>query len=295
MVDTHWAQFRLDSPLYAALVQAVETTVPAIAADAAAGRLYDPPQATPPAYVSTGRLGAAPQDEPVIHDWPTAPHAVFEHFAGQYLQLPADQPFRPTDLLERDHADRRQTPDAHHEPAGRAAAVDGLFGPLHHSGHIADAIGLNLPLAARTRCVLLFVRCAGKAPFDEAQLDRLAQLGPMLVQTMTRALHQQLNAAPAHARGVGRASDAEVTTPATESPVQDMVAESAAPNASALLQRLSRTERRVLTYLRQHRTERQVADRLQRSPHTVHVHVKNIYRKLAVRSRHELLELFRDT
>lgn len=48
---------------------------------------------------------------------------------------------------------------------------------------------------------------------------------------------------------------------------------------------LSTTERTVLAYLLQGMTERQVADELDRSHNTVHVHVRNIYRKLGVTSR----------
>ncbi len=54
---------------------------------------------------------------------------------------------------------------------------------------------------------------------------------------------------------------------------------------------LSPTERRVYDLLLQRQTERQVAENLGRSPNTVHVHVRNIYRKLGVRTRQELLKL----
>ncbi len=54
---------------------------------------------------------------------------------------------------------------------------------------------------------------------------------------------------------------------------------------------LSPTEHRVYDLLLQHLTERQVAERMNRSHNTVHVHVRNIYRKLGVRSRQELFQL----
>jgi DNA-binding NarL/FixJ family response regulator len=38
--------------------------------------------------------------------------------------------------------------------------------------------------------------------------------------------------------------------------------------------------------------EKQIAHELARSPHTVHTHVKSIYRNLGVSSRGELLSLF---
>ena len=51
---------------------------------------------------------------------------------------------------------------------------------------------------------------------------------------------------------------------------------------------LSQTERRVCAYLLQGLTEKQIAELLERSPNTIHTHVRNIYRTLAVSSRKEL-------
>jgi len=51
---------------------------------------------------------------------------------------------------------------------------------------------------------------------------------------------------------------------------------------------LSSMEQRVCDLLMQRRTEQQVAQALGRSPNTVHVHVRNIYRKLGIRTRREL-------
>jgi DNA-binding CsgD family transcriptional regulator len=47
-------------------------------------------------------------------------------------------------------------------------------------------------------------------------------------------------------------------------------------------------------HLRLEHTERQIADITDRSLNTVHVHVKNIYRKLNVSRRKQLVELFAD-
>lgn len=53
---------------------------------------------------------------------------------------------------------------------------------------------------------------------------------------------------------------------------------------------LSPTEKRVCALLLQRLTEHRIAEHLQRSPNTVHVHVRNIYRKLGVRTRKQLYE-----
>ncbi len=58
------------------------------------------------------------------------------------------------------------------------------------------------------------------------------------------------------------------------------------------LGQLSEAQRRVLDLLLTGRAEKEVAARLEVSPHTVHNHVKEIYRKMGVNSRPELLALF---
>ena len=52
---------------------------------------------------------------------------------------------------------------------------------------------------------------------------------------------------------------------------------------------LSPTERRICALLLQSLTEQRIAEHVNRSPNTVHVHVRNIYRKLGVRTRKQLL------
>ena len=54
--------------------------------------------------------------------------------------------------------------------------------------------------------------------------------------------------------------------------------------------RLSPTEKRICVLLLHRLTERQIAEQLGRSPNTVHVHIRNIYRKLGVHKRRELRE-----
>lgn len=54
---------------------------------------------------------------------------------------------------------------------------------------------------------------------------------------------------------------------------------------------LSPTERTVLQHLMQGMTEREVAQALNRSHNTVHVHVRNIYRKIGVSTRKALFQV----
>lgn len=53
---------------------------------------------------------------------------------------------------------------------------------------------------------------------------------------------------------------------------------------------LSPAEKRICALLLQRLTEKRIAEHIERSPNTVHVHVRNIYRKLGIRSRKQLLD-----
>jgi DNA-binding CsgD family transcriptional regulator len=61
------------------------------------------------------------------------------------------------------------------------------------------------------------------------------------------------------------------------------------PGAAA---RLSPRQQQTLRHLLAGDSEKQIAEKLSRSPHTVHTYVKAIYRNFRVSSRGELLSLF---
>ena len=65
-----------------------------------------------------------------------------------------------------------------------------------------------------------------------------------------------------------------------------------AKRREAVLTRLSSGQRSILERLVEGETEREIAEKVARSPHTVHDHVKGIYHALGVSSRHELVELW---
>lgn len=66
---------------------------------------------------------------------------------------------------------------------------------------------------------------------------------------------------------------------------------SSQPTGKLAYPRLSPTELKVYDLLVQRMTEKQAAEALGRSPNTVHVHVRNIYRKLGVQTRQELFSV----
>ena len=60
----------------------------------------------------------------------------------------------------------------------------------------------------------------------------------------------------------------------------------------SIVSRLSPRMRDTLEHLLSGDSEKDVAARLKLSPHTVHIHVKNLYKRLRVSSRGELMAKF---
>ena len=248
MFNDRWEQQRLESPLFGALVHAVEMGTAGVDAELAGGRLYGVAADQPTAYVSTAGLTADAATRASIQHWPTMRDSIF-HALSRLGRPASPGVFRPHELLD--------------EPTHSAS-------PLYHCVRqlcrVVDAIGARCELPGHGHALLLFFRCDGSLPFRRNHLERLSQLHAGLTATLTRGCFQ-LQKPPAPA------------TPARPVSVME------------LLERLSATERQVLAYLRQQHTEAGVAARIHRSRHTVHVHVKSIYRKLDVNSRAELLQL----
>lgn len=142
-----------------------------------------------------------------------------------------------------------------------------LPAPLDELCRIDDAFALMMTLDAHCVCALLLLRQRGRRSFEAARRDALAARRPIMRNLLAEAGQRQQR-------------PAEASWPAAR-PTGD-------PRA-----RLSQTERKVLDRIEQDVTEREAARQMQRSPHTIHVHVKNIYRKLGVSSRGQLRELLR--
>jgi DNA-binding CsgD family transcriptional regulator len=71
-----------------------------------------------------------------------------------------------------------------------------------------------------------------------------------------------------------------------------MFAEHLPSGSSTTFDSLTPRQQQTLRCLLSGDSEKQIAHKLARSPHTVHTHVKSIYRNLGVSSRGELLSLF---
>lgn len=158
---------------------------------------------------------------------------------------------------------------AHEHFESSKYASTAMFQQVAEACQVVDCVCESVDLCNRTWGVLLYVRCAPASPFQDERLDTLRRFHPTIQRSLAAAVDRECR-------------PADVESAVTTVPI------------SKLLARLSCTERQVLDYLRTSLTERKIASELERSHHTVHVHVKNIYRKFGVSSRKELMELFID-
>jgi DNA-binding NarL/FixJ family response regulator len=117
--------------------------------------------------------------------------------------------------------------------------------------------------------MLIFMRGMARGAFTSDVLSVLDRLRPTMGEVLATGFRREHEGRDSQSHAQGR--------PATE---------------AELIAKLTRTEREILPMLQSSNTERQIASQVHRSPHTVHVHVKNIYRKLGVTSRRELHDLF---
>ncbi len=152
------------------------------------------------------------------------------------------------------------------QPLRDGGYPDDLYRPIQTFVPVVDDLCTAFSVAERGWCLAAFLRCEGREPFSEDHVRLLEHLQPSIRRSVEQGHRAERN------------PHATVILP----PV----------SPTDLLARLSATERRVLNHLRADLTERQIAQTLGRSRHTVHVHVKNIYRKVNVSSRRELAQLF---
>ncbi|MCC6681295.1 MAG: hypothetical protein IT445_10390 [Phycisphaeraceae bacterium] len=181
----------------------------------------------------------------------------------------SDWPNQPGNLFDRLAKDRQ--PNGVSRPRDLFSEQDfadaGLFRPIETVHPITDCLCQCMELQGKSWALLCYLRAAPHLPFAEDQIALLRRLHPTVERTIRQSLRRQLhpNGSPETIQGL---------------PLPRRLA------------RLSKTERQILGYLRTAMTEKQIADELSRSHHTIHVHVKNIYRKFGISSRRELMEIF---
>jgi len=144
-----------------------------------------------------------------------------------------------------------------------------LYHPVSEAAPVCDSIGACVSLDDHAWIALIWLRCGMSRAFAPGDIRDLTELYSALAARLVEGYRAN------HSR-------AGVVAP---SPVDGQCADT-------LYGRLSDTEKQVFECLRAGMTEREVGDELGRSRHTVHVHVKSIYRKLGVYSRRELIQKF---
>lgn len=239
---------RLESATFHAMVAAVGVTSLSVSYDVCAARVFDAGEADR-TYVDARRLGLSPSVEQALQEWPRETDSVFE-FARRARLM--DSAFRPRQLMEEADFDRSR-----------------LFGPIEARCRVVDCFCLTSPLGDHAWMMLAYLRCGESAAFTPAETRLLERIKTALTRTIKDGYDRQSGS-------VHRTMAQNGGSPAPRT------------NANEIIMRLSRTERQVLQYLFTPATERQIAQSIHRSPHTVHVHVKNIYRKLGINSRSQL-------
>lgn len=244
---------KLDSPIFGALLQAVAITSQTLGSSAAAVRIIGGNVGELGAYGEITALRLTPTEQKTIHAWPPAEDPLYDRVRRQNL---LDQVFRPREVFSVAECNR-----------------SALFRPIAVHRPLIDALCLTFNVVDKAWGLMLHLRCGDCLPFADEEIETLGRFKQPIALLIRNSYHRQFNTRePA---GVSASRDAHRLSP---------------EQAAA---KLTRTEQQVLHHLLgSTATERQIAQAIHRSPHTVHVHVKNIYRKLGVNSRRLLQALF---
>ena len=259
-------QQQLQSPLHTTLGQAVEVLGQAIHSDVAAACLFEPGVTEHKRYVSVRNVRLTASQHAQLMRWPGLSPSIFTAVRDRPRASAGGRGNRGTrggravqaasglEAVLAHRLDRQHLSEASLLRL-RMLAISAALAPV-------DGLALCLSLDSRCVCPMVFLRCGHSVAFNKGELDTIA------------SLHSDLERLLRQARTLAASSDALLDgTP-------DHV------------ETLSPTERRIFNLLLSHHTERDIAESLRRSPHTVHVHVKNIYRKLRINSRKQLVDAY---
>lgn len=247
---------KLKSPLYAATSLAVRLTMDVVSADVVAARITH--------FGGTGgesRLVLVDSRVPAlsrmaIETWMEEPQSAFGRMTRD-LQPPGV--FRISD-----------------GPNDASGARGREYHPIGLYTTVADALALTCDLTNSARATLAYLRCGTHDPFTDEDVDALRRLRPVIADAIRGSqMHERAGNSPA---GEATASAGSMFG----SPM----------SLEQMLNRLTPTEQHVLRQLRTNASEKAIAEGMHRSPHTIHVHVKNIYRKLNIGSRRQIADMF---
>lgn len=245
---------QLNSRQYSGLFHVLGIMTPVMRAQVAAARCFDDLTEPNPCVVDARLLELPNGAHVALQDWPLLEESVFG--LAQRKQL-TDHIFRPREIMDEMTFARQR-----------------LYHPIEPFTKVVDSICITVTLGTGLWYMFAFLRCGhagffGDEHFQAAERFQPAIRNALLPSYRTQVLATQgtnVKSIPAHRSSMMSPTD--------------------------LLSKLTCTERRVLETLRSNATEKMIADNMHRSPHTIHVHVKNIYRKLGISSRKQLQDLF---
>ncbi len=249
---------QLNSSWHGGLHHVLGVVAPALDVSVSAGRIFADFAKPAPCVLDARGLDLPSGAHTALQDWPIQNESVFGFVERKKL---TDHVFRPREIVD-------ELTFARHR----------LYHPIEPFTKVVDVLGATFPVLPNVWCMVVFLRCSKQRAFTDIDFQALERFKPAMANVLRISARQEF----------ARSNAVSSTEMADGSLGQALV------DPAGLLAKLTRTERRVLELLRSHATERAVADQMHRSPHTVHVHVKNIYRKMNVKSRKHLLQLFGD-
>lgn len=247
---------QLNSWQYSGLYHVLGVLSPVMRSQVSAGRCFDELTQPNPSVVDARQLELPNGAHIALQDWPLQEESVFGLVQRKQL---TDHVFRPREIMDEMTFARQR-----------------LYHPIEPFTKVVDAICVTVSLGTGLWSMFTFLRCGHEPFFSDENYQAAERYQPAI-----------RNALMQNHRPVSRQSE---NTPGK--PVSHFLSTNSKITPTDLLAKLTRTERRVLEMLRSNATEKIIADSMHRSPHTIHVHVKNIYRKLGIGSRKQLQDLF---
>jgi DNA-binding NarL/FixJ family response regulator len=227
-------------------------------AQVVAARCFDDLTHPNPSIVNASQLKLPKGADVALQDWPLQEESVFGLVQRKQL---TDHVFRPREIMDEMTFARQR-----------------LYHPIEPFTKVVDAICITTTMNTGLWAMIAFLRCGQNPYFTDEHFHAAERYQPAVRNAL---IHNHRNPV----RSTDSLAGKTVAMPANTANHNQF-------SPSDLLSKLTRTERRVLEMLRSNATEKNIADNMHRSPHTIHVHVKNIYRKLGIGSRKQLQEIF---
>ncbi|HAI10597.1 MAG TPA: hypothetical protein DCM28_02760 [Phycisphaerales bacterium] len=247
---------QLNSWQFTGLYHVLGVISPVMRAQVSAARCFDELTQPNPCVVDARQLELPSGAHVALQDWPLQDESVFGLVQRKQL---TDHVFRPREIMDEMTFARQR-----------------LYHPIEPFTKVVDSICITVTQGTGLWTIFTFLRCGHEPYFTDEHFQAAERYQPAI----RNALMHNNQAPTRQAENAANKTPTNFYSPTMQVPPSDLLA------------KLTRTERRVLEMLRSNATEKKIADSMHRSPHTIHVHVKNIYRKLGIGSRKQLQDLF---